>query len=101
MGMKPKSSVEGALRVHDISITPVSIQPNVERPLPNAGTGSMEGCYNSSVRDSAIVRSETSKPQTAQTPRSENARVWIELNERRKREAEEFDARRYTETVRL
>jgi hypothetical protein len=53
----------------------------------------------SSVRDCNTIRQET-KP-TTQTSRSDNAQAWLEMHARWKREAEESDARRYTETVRL
>ena len=67
---KPRTSLEATFGVINVPFTPVETQPDVERPLPNAGTESMEGQYNSSVRANTVIRDamkpEAARPKTPQ-----------------------------------
>jgi hypothetical protein len=97
--MKPRSSLEAAYGVLNVPITPVSIQPAVERPLPNAGSDIVHG--TSSVRDNSVIRQETTKPVATPQDRVKNAQyaaacaMRAQAEERKKREDERY------QTVRL
>jgi hypothetical protein len=103
----------GLAKVHRLNspfatpTVPVKVIPDAEHITPRRPSGGTEAItsYSSSVRDSASVREALKPTAKPQTPREEaektNAENWAEMNARWRREAEEADARRYTETVRL
>jgi hypothetical protein len=67
-----RSPLEALYSTLNVPVTPVKVQEDVDRLLPNAGTASMESQYNSSVRSNTEI-TEATKPEAQ--PETEQEKV--------------------------